>query len=962
MQIEEEAYLAHYGILRKSGRYPWGSGANPSQRSKSFLDIVDGHRKSGLSDAAIADLYQPRDANGKKIPPFFTTSDLRALKSRSVNMQKQEQIRRAQTLKDKGYGESEIARQMSSPEKQINESTVRSLLAPGRKERLDILNETADMLKRQVEEKNMIDVGSHVELGLPLGMNEVPVAISKDKFNTALSMLKEEGYSVVTFKAKPQVGTGEQTTRRVLLKPGLTQKDAFLNQEKIQLISEKTTDGGRSYQDALFKKPLSIDPKRVAVRYAEEGGRDADGVIYVRPGVHDVSLGKSQYAQVRIAVGDTHFLKGMAVYKDDLPHGVDLMFNTNKSNTGNKLDALKPLKTDQHGNVDWKNPFGAFPKLIGGQLLDEHGNVKSSMNILNGQGDWDKWANTLSSQMLSKQQPKLAESQLNYTYDRRRQEFEKIKELTNPLIKKTLLETFADETDSSAVHLKAANMPRQATKVILPVSTLKPDEVFAPTFKDGEKVALIRFPHAGTFEIPELTVNNRNREGRRLFSNDGKKIEAPDAIGIHPKVAEHLSGADFDGDHVVVIPNNRGLIKNSPPLEGLKGFDPQAKYPPYDGMKTITSGIYNAKTGEVDHGTFPDGRKRPPKSNNKGTEMGKITNLISDMTVKGATDSDLAAAVRHSMVVIDAEKHHLDYKASERENGILALKKRYQGVNEQTGQVRGASTLTTRATSELRVPKRKDALIRPGLARLSNATVDIKTGAKVYDLTNEKDKQGNIKKFRSRKLAETNDAFTLVSDHGGRPIERIYAEHSNKLKLLANEVRKEAISVPKFKRSPSAAKIYEPEVQQLKAKLRVALKNAPLERQAQSLANEIIGQRRRANPDMEKSELKKIRGQVLEEARTRTGAKKHRVDITDREWEAIQARAVSAETLGKILRNTDVDKLRERATPKAKPVMDSSRMSLARALLNSGATQAEVADRLGVSISTLKSSLADGGG
>lgn len=964
MQIAEEAYLAHYGILRKSGRYPWGSGRDKLQRSKSFLDILAEHRSNGLSDAQIAKLYDDRK-NG--FP--FTSSDVRAATTHAVTIKKQDEVRRAQTLKDKGYGYSEIARQMSTNEKTYNESTVRSLLAPGREKRLGELEATADMLKRQVAEKEWVDIGAHVERDLPIGDNpETRIGISKDKFNTAISMLKEEGYSVLNIPI-PQLGTGEKTTRRVLAKPGTTQKEVFLNPEKIQLISEKTMDGGSTYH--TFKKPLSIDLKRVGVKYAEDGGADADGVIYVRPGVKDIELGKSQYAQVRIAVGDKHFLKGMAIYKDDLPDGVDLMFNTNKKNTGNKLDALKEMEIDKKtGEVDWKNPFGAFPKLIDGQILDDKGNVTSAMNILNAQGDWDRWSRTLSPQMLSKQKPDLAQKQLGLTHDRRVEEFEKIKALTNPVIKQKLLETFADETDSAAVHLKAASMKDQATKVILPVPSLKPTEVFAPSYTDGTRLVLIRYPHAGTFEIPELTVNNRNREARRLFSKDGRKLDIPDAIGIHPKVAEHLSGADFDGDTVMAIPNNRGTITKRPPLEGLKGFDPRDKYGPYHGLKTIDGGMYDEKTGKVDYGTNPDGSKRKPKKTNKGDEMGRITNLISDMTLKGASDQELAAAVRHSMVVIDAEKHHLDYKASERENGIPALKKKYQfHITEKGNPGTGASTLITRASSQKRVPKRVDARIidehgnrKPHLVRLGNATVDVRTGEKVYDLTGETDKHGNIKRFRSRKLAETKDAYTLVSDRNAPlRIETIYADHSNRLKSLANDVRKEAVTTPQFKRSPSAAKVYATEVAELKAQLNNALKNAPLERQAQSLAKEIVNQRKQANPDMDASDIKKINAQALDTARSRTGAKKHRVDITDRQWEAIQARAISAQTLKDILRNTDVDKLKERATPKVRPIMDSNRISMARTLLASGATQAEVAQRLGVSVSTLKTSLEDRG-
>lgn len=926
MLLDDDNYLAHYGILRKSGRYPWGSGQNPNQRSKSFLDILKEHKNEGLSDAEIAKLYDRKDEG---FP--FTVADLRAVKSRAVHLQTQDKIREAQSLKDKGMGASAIARQMN-----INESTVRSLLEPGRLDKLDVLQKTSEMLKRQVEEKGMVDIGAHVERDLPIGENpEVRIGISRDKFNTAISMLKEEGYTVHTVKGQ-QVGTGENTTYRVLAKPGVTQKDVFLNRDKIQLIAEKTDDGGRTYSGMGLQPPINISSKRVAVRYKEDGGADADGVIYVRPGVNDVSLGKSRYAQVRIAVDGTHYLKGMAVYKDDLPSGVDLMFNTNKSNTGDKLDAMKGMKTDKDGNVDPVNPFGAAIKL-GGQILGKDGKVSSAMNLINEEGDWDKWSRNLSRQVLSKQSPDVAKSQLDLTHERRRQEFEEIRSLTNPQIKRKLLESFSDETDSAAVHLKAANLPRQATKVILPVKSMKPHEIFAPTFKDGERVVLVRFPHAGTFEIPELTVNNRNREARALFGL-GKGGKAPDVVGIHPKVAEHLSGADFDGDHVVVIPNNRRTIKNSSPLKGLQGFDPQ-KYKVPLGPKS------------------PEHPKGKPiiSDARKQTEMGKVTNLIADMTIRGANSDELAKAVRHSMVVIDSEKHNLDFKASEKDNTILALKHKYQTTNPKTGQPRGASTLITRATSRQDVPKRKARLAAEG------GPIDPATGKKVFVLTGEKDKHGNVKTFRSKKLAETDDATTLLSERGGQPIERVYAEHSNKLKALANEARKEMVHTELRRRSPSAAKVYANEVESLNAKLNEALKNAPLERRAQSVANHIVGQRRRANPDMDKTEKKKIKGQALDEARIRTGAKKHRIEISDSEWRAIQNGAISVDKLKDILNNTDVDKLRERATPRTKPVMTSVMSSRAKNMLNAGFTYAEVSDALGIPASTLKSGIEDGG-
>jgi DNA-binding CsgD family transcriptional regulator len=914
--MDEGAYLAHYGILRKSGRYPWGSGANPHQRSKSFLDITNDLRKNGMSEAQIAKSFST-----KEYP--FTVSDLRALRSRSTTIQTQEQIRAAQKLKDKGMGNSAIARQMG-----LNESTVRSLLEPGRLEKLDILQQTSEMLKRQVAEKGFVDVGAYVEKDLPIGDNpDTRIGISPDKFRTALSLLREEGYNVVPVHIK-QVGTGEITRYKVLVPPGVTKKDAFINRDKIRPISEKTDDRGHNWEDTSFKPPLNINAKRVGVRYKEDGGEDADGVIYVRPGVKDLSLGKANYAQVRIAVGGTHYLKGMAVYKDDLPDGVDLQFNTNKSNTGNKLDAMKELKrVKETGEVDHENPFGAMIK-EGGQILDSKGKPTSVMNIVNEEGDWDTWSRTLSRQVLSKQKPELAESQLDLTYARRREEFEKISALTNPKVKQKLLETFGDETDSAAVHLKAANMPRQATKVLLPSNHVKPDEIFAPSFKDGERVALVRYPHAGTFEIPELTVNNKSREARKLLGL-GQGGTAPDAVVIHPNVAKRLSGADFDGDSVVVIPNNRGQITKTPALDKLKDFDPQ---------------MYKV-----------EGNKPTITPSRKQQEMGNVTNLIADMTIRGASNDELARAVRHSMVVIDSEKHNLDFKASERDHGILDLKKRYQGVHPRTGQARGASTLITKATAQEHPFKRKP---RPAA---EGGPIDKKTGKKVFVETHELKPDGERARFRSKKLAETDDAFTLVSEGRGTRIEQIYAEHSNRLKALANESRKEMVNVKLTPYSPSAKKVYSHEVDSLNAKLNKALKNAPLERQAQVVANRMVAQRKRANPDMDRDEEKKVKGQALREARIRTGAKKDRIVVTDHEWEAIQAGAISNHKLEEILKHSDLDSIRERATPRQNPVMTTAMTTRAKQMLASGYTLAEVSDHLGIALSTLKSGVEDGG-
>lgn len=894
MIIDEEDYLAHYGILRRSGRYPWGSGGpervstNPNKRNKQFLDYVNELREQGLSDVEIA-----RGLNA-------TTTELRAARTIARNEQKQSQIAFAQKLKDKGYSNVAIGERMN-----LNESSVRALLAPGEKEKNEVLNSVSTMLKDEVANKRFIDIGSGVE-------NHV--GVSSTKLGAAVAMLREEGYQVMYLNV-PQVGTGKNTKLKILAPPDATYSELIRNQDKIQQIAKSSDDGGKTY--FAPEPPLSISPSRVSIRYKEDGGADADGVIYVRPGVKDISLGNASYAQVRIKVGDGHYLKGMAMYKDDLPEGTDLLFNTNKSDTGNKLDAMKPLKDDPD------NPFGAN---ISKQVFetDARGNkkVSSVMNIVNEEGDWAKWSKSISSQVLSKQNRSLAKAQLDQTYQSRLKDFQEIQSLTNPVVKRKLLQSFSDDVDAAAVHLKAAALPRQASHVILPIESIPESQVYAPRYRNGESVALIRFPHGGTFEIPIVTVNNNHPESVKLLGS------AKDAIGIHPKVAERLSGADFDGDTVLVIPNNSGRIKNSPPLEGLKDFDPKTEYKGYPGMPKIT-----------------------PTA--KQTQMGFVSNLITDMTIKGASNSEIARAVRHSMVVIDAEKHNLDYRRSAVENGIPALRAKYQ--NSSRG---GASTLISISgqNSKVTIPDRR-------LRRSSEGgPIDLETGKLVYEPTGETyvNKNGKLttKVVRVPRLSIIDDANTVSS---GTPIERIYAEHSNRLKKLGNDARLEMVKTPPLVYSPSANKVYAREVQSLNAKLNVALRNRPLERQAQLIANTIIRAKRQAYPDMDDTTLKKEKAKALNTARVRTGAKKVDIIIEPREWEAIQAGAITNKRLKDIIDNADIDTVRKLATPRTQILMSPTNRARAIQLLNSGATRAEVADRLGVSVSTLDRSLVEGG-
>jgi predicted transcriptional regulator len=881
-ETDNGLYIAHYGILRRSGRYPWGSGQTQYHRNQSFLDVVESLRKEGLTDSQIAKGFE------------MSRNDLQALRSIAKAQNLQADTVMAHRLIEKGYSKNAAAKRLGIPE-----STLRNMLAPGEKLKADAIQEVANTLKKEVDEKPLIDVGKGVENR----MN-----ITRTRLDTALAALKEEGYNVHPI-SDPQAATKNYTKRIVLTQPGISKKEAFLRREEIQQVFSTSDDFGETFSS--LKPPIPLDPKRLTVRYGDEGGSQADGVIFVRPGVPDISLGGAPYAQVRVLVGPEHYAKGMAMYKDDLPDGVDLLFNTNKKNeTGNKLDVLKKVSDDP------LLPFGAMVS----QIKNDKGEVTSVMNKVNEKGDWEKWSRNLSSQFLSKQRPELAKAQLDMTYERRQAEFNEIKSLTNLTVRKKLLSDFSDGTDAAAQHMKARSLPQQSVAVILPLSTINKSHVFAPGYNDGDRVVLIRHPHGGTFEIPELTVNNKNREGRKLLGKD-----SIDAIGIHHEVAERLSGADFDGDTVLVIPNNKGLVTSTPALRDLQGFNPHETYRGYPGMKRM-------------------GKKQTQN------EMGSISNLITDMTLLGAPTEHIARAIKHSMVVIDAEKHNLDFKTSYNDNNIKDLKIKYQGRANA-----GASTLISKRKKPVLVDERK---LRPH--RLGGP-IDKETGKLVYVPTNRPRKDGTKATQKVSLVLETDDVRTLMSKGGvGVRMERLYADHSNRLKGLADQARLAAVNTPNSKRSPSAAKAYAKEVKELNDRLDLALKTKPLERQANTIANKTIRLRKDYNPDMDDDTEKKIRFQAITEARNRLGiGNANRIKLTDEQWNAIQAGAISNHKLTQILEYADMDRVKELATPRVQKTVTSAMFNRAQQMSASGYTIKEIADQLGVNVNTLSKALGE---
>ena len=842
----------------------------------------------------------------------MSTTELRKQKSLAKDAEKIANISKVRRLKDHGCSNLEIQRRTGIPE-----ATVRNYLKDYALEKANLTQSVADKLEKEVKKKKYLDVGSG---------SEIEMGVSQNRFNTAVEKLKNKGYYVDKIWV-PQAGNpGKYTTVKVLGVPGTEQKDLFKDLSKIKQVGDNyTTDNGKTWK--TLEPPASLDSSRLRIRYAEEGGKDKDGVIELRRGLDDLNLGNSQYAQVRIAVDGTHYLKGMAMYANKMPDGVDVIFNTNKTKDVPMKEVLKKLKDDPD------NPFGA---LIKENKYDKDGNLLkasgqyhyigkdgkehlSPINKVKEEGEWDEWSKNLSSQFLSKQTYGLAKQQLDITYKDKKAELQEIQSLTNPIIKKALLKDFAEGCDSDSVHLKAAALPRQAYKVILPITGLKETEVYAPTYKNGEQVALVRYPHGGTFEIPLLRVNNNNVQAKSIMKN------AQDAIGINSAVAQRLSGADFDGDTVLVIPTKNNKIKSTAPLDGLKNFEPQERYPNTNGAKVMSEKY-------------------------KQNAMGQVSNLITDMTLQGATPDELARAVRHSMVVIDAVKHELDYRQSYKDNAIDALKKKYQ-YDPETGKAGGASTLISRAKSEYNVPERRQ-----------NYTIDPNTGEKIWKETGRtyKDyKTGKTVKAltESTKMAETSDARTLISNSNTR-MENLYATHANNLKALANEARKEYMATKTYKRDPSAAKTYSDEVASLEGKLSNALRNQPKERQAQLLANSIY-RKKVKDFDIPKEDQKKAKTQALAEARARTGAIKRSdrvIDITDREWEAIQSHAISNKKLEDMIANTDLDSLKQRAMPRNRTI-PPAKISLIKSL-SGRYTQAEIAEMAGVSASTVSKVMA----
>lgn len=893
--------IEHYGTPRHSGRYPWGSGADP-QRSHDFLSKVDTLRSKGMKDVDIA----------KELG--ITTTQMRskiavANQERKVNM-----IETSKHMLEDGKSISEIAERLS-----ISQNSVRTYV------NTDL--DAEKVQKKQIDNiKNAVIDGVNKTGYLDVGPGIASqLGITNDKLQKTVKALEEEGYYTHDVYVKRLTDDNNYTTIHVLTKePDIS----VVAQHKadISTLEARTDDGGSTF--VKFKAPESLSLDRVGIKYGDEGGEDRDGLIQVRPGAEGLSLGNAKYAQVRIKLGDNLYAKGMAVIDNDakFPPGKDIIFNTNKP----RIDPLtgKQTRTDKvfkKIKEDSSDPM----KMFGTTITDQ----KGKLNIASQEGDWNTWSSTLSSQFLSKQPASLIRERLDATHAGLKKQLDDAMSIDNPVLRKQLLDGIVSDAEAKEVHLKAKGMPNSKSHVLLPFPDINPGQVYAPNYKDGDRVVLVRYPHAGRFELPELTVNNKLKTPKKVLGN------VPDAIGIHPSVAHKLSGADFDGDTVMVIPNNSRKIKTAESLKGLKNFDPN-QY-------------------EVDHKTISPAEKQH--------QMGKVSNLITDMTIKGASADELVRAVRHSMVVIDSEKHNLDYKKSAEKEGIRALSKKYQSHPDAFTGRKSVSSSTIVSQSKQQVHK-----LVQGDAKKGMVSVDRLRANGRYELVG----QALLKANRNKSIKTIEQAYAKVVDSDGNisyskipklPVmnliknpailssktktESEYVSYIGKMRAIANEARKASSTTPTLQRDPIAAKRYAPQVDSLRAKVQRAEANAPRERQAQALAEQLY--RQRYNDSLSKDAKKKLKTQVLVEARDRTGAHRTPVEVTQKEWDAIDNEAISANLLRSIIRYADIDKLTALAKPRT-PALTTAKVSRAKALLANGYTYAQVAQSLGVSVSTIK--------
>lgn len=966
-----------------SGRHPFGSGDNPHQHDLDLYYELTKLRNSGYSDDDIAKVWN------------MNTNEFRKQRTLSTSAYKMYRYEEAKILFEKGSSNIDIANKLNCTEGTVR--NMRKQYDAGVEVKETKLGATKTLLKGELakyenkEPVSIIDVGDG---------SERYIGVSQVMKDNALEALKREGYVLHTIQVAQVNNFKNKTTVKILAKVNadwdsldtkyttglnpdnedemkrMVARYAYAHLDEIHPISDTLVIKDDSAVVKTIKPPVSVDSNRIKVAYADdpvdgETNLAREGTMVLRPSAADLTMTNydanniTHYAQVRIGVDGTHYLKGMAMLgnESDFPDGVDIIFYTKKSSSVPKMDVFKRMKTiyDDDGNkiIDPENPFGAAIKANGQRTyLDADGNERQScVNILKEEGDWNEYSKSLAAQFLSKQSLPLIKDRLNASMDDVKDQLDQISKIENPAVRKKFLEEFADNCDTHAHELDAAAVSGQLTQVLLPIPSVPSGQIYAPNFKDGDKVALIRYPHAGIFEIPYLTVNNKIPGAVAALG------KCKDAVGVNKETLDQLSGADTDGDTAVIIPESSlapgTRVDHMPYLEGLVGYDPQEDVPYVEGV--------TRKNPEWD-GIGKEGKTMTKRE--RGQQMGYTTNLIMDMTAQGCEVDDLTRAVKHSMVVVDAYKHGLDWRASEEKYGITELKMKYQGSRRG-----GGSTIFTRAGGGARVNDFKLGqyqIDENGKKHL--VTIDSKTGEPLYRDTGETyiDKKGVERNSTTEitKMAkawrEGKDAFSLVSEWRTDK-EVAYAEYSNAMHQLANNTRLIVNNMEGQAQNKEARQQYQAEIASINEKLITAQMNAPRERLAQMQATSVINAKLRANPAIreDEEELKKLKKFQLNQARARTGAsgKETRIHLTAKEYEAINAGAIGSTTLDKVLAKCDSETLRELAMPKTEATtLNDAQIARLKMAYNGGqnVTQAQLAEQFGISVSTVNRLLKEG--
>jgi hypothetical protein len=230
--VEEINYLMHYGIPRRSGRYPWGSGDNPYQHGRDFLSRIEELKKEGWSETP----------DNIKKEFGLTTTQYRLEKALAKDERRMLDVATAKSLRKDGLGATEIGRKMGVPE-----STVRSLLNEDSEARMKQARKTADFIKEQVDKKGMIDVGTGVERELN---------ISKEKLNEALYILEREGYPIYKGGVPQATNPGKQINQMVICPPGTKHKEIYDFDKVHSLTDYVSHDGGETFDKFVYPKSM----------------------------------------------------------------------------------------------------------------------------------------------------------------------------------------------------------------------------------------------------------------------------------------------------------------------------------------------------------------------------------------------------------------------------------------------------------------------------------------------------------------------------------------------------------------------------------------------------------------------------------------------------------------------------------------------------------------------------------